>query len=74
MMRPLTDSSCETPHSLSKPPQAASTLAICEKTLWSITEPRGDLPRVRIGRSVRYDPADLRAWIEKKKGGSDDGC
>ena len=50
---------------------AAGFLSVCEKTLWSITEPRGDLPCVRIGRAVRYDPADLRAWIESRKGGSE---
>ena len=33
-------------------PEAAQSLSVCEKTLWSITEPRGDLPCVRIGRRV----------------------
>lgn len=48
--------------------QAAEALSICEKTLWSITQPRGDLPCVRIGRRILYDPADLRAWICTRKG------
>ncbi|NQU26015.1 MAG: helix-turn-helix domain-containing protein [Candidatus Nealsonbacteria bacterium] len=51
--------------------QAAEILAVSPRTLWSITQPRGELPCVRIGRAVRYDPADLRDWIEKKKGGAD---
>lgn len=53
-------------------PEAAQSLAVCPKTLWSITEPRGDLPCVRIGRRVLYDPADLRVYIESKKGGQAD--
>jgi len=47
--------------------EAARTLGICEKTLWSVTAPRGSIPVVRIGRGIRYSPDDLRAWIEQKK-------
>jgi excisionase family DNA binding protein len=48
------------------PREAAGALSVCEKTLWSLTK-RGELPAVRIGRSVRYDLADLRAFIEGRK-------
>jgi excisionase family DNA binding protein len=51
---------------LLRPREAASLLAISERKLWSLTQ-RGDIPPVRIGKSVRYDPADLRAWIERQK-------
>jgi hypothetical protein len=27
----------------------------------------GDIPAVRMGRAVRYDIADLDAWIEQNK-------
>lgn len=47
--------------------EAAKMLAISERTLWSITAPRGPLPCVRIGRSVRYDLRDLRAFINSRK-------
>jgi len=47
--------------------EAARNLGICEKTLWSVTAPRGSVPVVRIGRCIRYSPDDLRAWIEEKK-------
>jgi excisionase family DNA binding protein len=51
--------------------EAAARLAVSEKTLWLMTAPRGTLPCVRVGsRGVRYDPADLRAWIEAAKLGS----
>ena len=46
--------------------EAARLLSVCERTLWGLTD-RGDLPAVRIGRVVRYDPADLRRWIEQQK-------
>jgi excisionase family DNA binding protein len=46
--------------------EAAAALNLSERTLWSLTK-AGGLPCVRIGRSVRYDPADIRAWIEAQK-------
>jgi excisionase family DNA binding protein len=47
--------------------QAAKFLAISEKTLYNLTR-CGQIPVVRIGkRGVRYDPADLRAWVERSK-------
>jgi len=54
---------------LVKPKEAARRLAISERHLWDITnESKGGLPCVRIGRSVRYDPADLAKWVEQCKG------
>jgi excisionase family DNA binding protein len=47
--------------------EAARCLGISSRTLWSLTAPRGPIPVVRIGRSVRYAPTDLRAWIEQQK-------
>ena len=46
--------------------QAAQFLAIGLRTLWSLTNAR-EIPHLRIKRAVRYDPADLARWIEKKK-------
>ena len=48
------------------PREAAKALSVCERTLFGLTK-EGELPTVRIGRAVRYDLADLRAWIEKAK-------
>ncbi len=50
-------------------PEAAKALAISARTLWTLTK-RGEIPSVKIGRAVRYDPADLRAWIDARKAGS----
>ncbi|MDA0285133.1 MAG: helix-turn-helix domain-containing protein [Planctomycetota bacterium] len=46
--------------------EAANVLRISERTLWSLTN-SGDLPSVRVGRSVRYDQSDLAAWIASRK-------
>jgi excisionase family DNA binding protein len=47
--------------------QAAKLLNISERTLYARTAD-GSIAVVRIGnRGIRYDPADLRAWIERAK-------
>ncbi|MAT68933.1 MAG: hypothetical protein CMJ58_05360 [Planctomycetaceae bacterium] len=48
------------------PRDAAQRLAISPRKLWALTA-SGDVPCVRIGRSVRYDAADLAAWIDAQK-------
>jgi predicted DNA-binding transcriptional regulator AlpA len=45
---------------------AATALAISPRKLWELTN-GGDIPCVRIGRAVRYDPADLQDWIAGQK-------
>lgn len=46
--------------------QAARCLAVSPKTLWTLTS-RGEIPCVRMGRSVRYDVLDLDRFIESRK-------
>jgi excisionase family DNA binding protein len=46
--------------------EAARLASMSERTIWQATAD-GKLRAVRNGRSVRYDPADLRAWIESLK-------
>jgi excisionase family DNA binding protein len=46
--------------------QASKVLSISERSLWTLTA-NGEIQAVRFGRSVRYDPADLKKWIEAKK-------
>jgi excisionase family DNA binding protein len=53
---------------LLKPLDAAEALSISPRKLWAMTN-AGEIPRVRFGKSVRYDPADLREWIDAQKGG-----
>lgn len=47
---------------------AAKYLGVCERTIRATIAARL-LRCVRIGRAVRIDPADLRAFIERSKGG-----
>ncbi len=55
-----------TGNQLLRPREAADWLKVSERTLWSLTQ-RGRLTAVRIGRSVRYDLADLVAFVESCK-------
>ena len=41
---------------------AAAMLSISARSLWSLTN-CGEIPHVRIGRSVRYSIDDLHDWI-----------
>ncbi len=45
------------------PAQAARMLAVSARTLWGLR----DLPRVKIGRSVRYAVEDIKKFIESRK-------
>jgi len=51
------------PRLLVSPREAAKALAVCEKTLWNLTK-RGEIPCLRIGRSVRYSLPALEAWVK----------
>lgn len=52
---------------LLRTPDAARLLAISERKLWELQN-SGQIPVVRIGsRNIRFDPADLRRWIERAK-------
>ena len=55
---------------LLKAGQVAEMLAISTRTLWSLTQ-RGQFPCIRIGRAVRYSHADVLAWIETARKGSE---
>ncbi len=55
------------PKLLLPPADAAEALSVCEKTLWSLTSPRGPIPCVRFGKAVRYSPAALQAWISEQE-------
>jgi len=50
------------------PGEAAEALAISPRKLWDLTN-RNMIRCVRIGRSVRYDPQDIRAYIDTQKTG-----
>ena len=47
---------------------AAKVLRVTDRTVWTLVN-EGQLPAIRFGRSVRIDPADLRAFIDQSKRG-----
>ena len=49
------------------PREASEALSICEKSLWSLTAPRGPLTSVKLGRSVRYSVETLREFIAQQQ-------
>lgn len=51
---------------LLKPAEAAKLLAISLRTLWRMTVSR-KLPAVKVGRCVRYSPADLAEYIDRQR-------
>ena len=67
-MTQFTAPSCLDSRLLLSARETAKALSICEKTLWNVTQPRGDLPCVRIGRRVLYDPRVLALYLKKKGG------
>lgn len=46
--------------------EAASLLSISERSLWTLTN-SGQIPVVRIGRSLRYRPETLLEWLEQRE-------
>ena len=46
--------------------ETAELLGVSDRTVWTLTD-RGELPCVRIGRSVRYSIESLREWIQKQE-------
>ncbi|MGB7158218.1 MAG: helix-turn-helix domain-containing protein [Tepidisphaeraceae bacterium] len=48
------------------PREAAKALRLSERTLARYTAD-GEIPVVRIGRSVRYDPRSLSQWIDRSQ-------
>lgn len=55
---------------LYNPEEARIALGISPRKLWAMTA-SGEIPHLRIGRSVRYPVDDLQTWIdEQTKGGN----
>jgi hypothetical protein len=53
----------EIPRLLMDTHDAAKAMSISERKLWELTS-RGNIPCVRIGRRVLYDPRALTVWID----------
>jgi excisionase family DNA binding protein len=48
--------------------EAARLLGVSDRTVWSVTAPRGTLPCVRVGGRVLYSPDTLREWVRSQQG------
>lgn len=46
--------------------QVAAILSVSERYVWRLGRD-GDLPRVQMGKYVRFDLADVEAFIESRK-------
>jgi excisionase family DNA binding protein len=49
--------------------EAAELLRISLRTLDNLTEPRGNLPCIRVGRQIRYSIPSLNVWLERRLAG-----
>jgi predicted DNA-binding transcriptional regulator AlpA len=49
--------------------EAAESLSICEKTLFSLRK-AGQIRAVLINKAVRFEPAELDAFISRKREGA----
>ena len=45
----------------------AAAMSISERTLFSITEPRGTLRCLRLPGRTMYRPADVTAWLDEQQ-------
>jgi predicted DNA-binding transcriptional regulator AlpA len=41
-------------------------LSVSPRTVWAITA-RGELPRIKLGRTVRYDVEDIEVYLKRSK-------
>lgn len=56
----------ELPSRLMKPEQAANWLQVSSRTLRTLTK-AGKIPVVRVGKQTRFDPDDLRQYVDSSK-------
>ena len=50
---------------LMTPDEVADLLAISPKTIYARVK-AGTIPAIRIGASIRFDPADIAGWLEDR--------
>lgn len=60
--------STPTPSLALRPREAARALGVSERTLWSWTQ-AGEIPHVKMGRSVLYPTAALERWLAERSEG-----
>jgi hypothetical protein len=58
---------CEPPRLALRPRDAARSLGIGERLLWSLTN-QGIIPHVKLGRATLYPVRELRRWLTEEAG------
>ena len=48
--------------------ECAARLGISERSLHSLTKPRGTLPCVRLGTRIGYRPEAVAQWLKEREG------
>ncbi len=66
-MHEVTELACDVPLLLLTRREAAAALRISERLLWTMSEPRGDIPVIQLGRSIRYSVEALQQWIAQQQ-------
>ena len=46
--------------------ETARQLGVSQRTLWSLTTPRGSLPCIRLGSRCMYSRRQLESWIAEQ--------
>lgn len=61
-----------------RPREAAKLLGISQRLLWELTQPRGPIPCVKLGKSRRapvlYAVEELRRWARQQSRQQTEGC
>ncbi|HEY4261849.1 MAG TPA: helix-turn-helix domain-containing protein [Schlesneria sp.] len=56
----------EAPAPLMNLKQVARVMNVSERTVWANSAPRGTIPVVPIGRSIRYCPREIQEWMKRQ--------
>lgn len=72
MNNPLLNPKAEAPALALRPREAAKALGVSERTLWAWTA-AGDVPHVRMGKTILYPVDSLRRWLDKRTGAKSEG-
>lgn len=46
--------------------EVARLFNVSERTVWANTSPRGPIPVIHIGNSIRYSPDEIQDWIKRQ--------
>jgi uncharacterized protein YbbK (DUF523 family) len=59
----------EIPRLLLSAKDAARAMAVCPRTLWSLSKPRGPIKVVRLGKRTLYSVDELKSYVRQQTEG-----